>query len=92
MTAKADEAVDREMLGWQEECYKAMSGLRHKQKVICYWALRVDLWIGAAECSLRKAFLWKAKNAFFDELTFAYETEPQGARVGRNDGFGFWRR
>jgi len=81
MVAKADGLLNREMLGWQEECYKAMSGLRHKQEGHMLLGL-YGLTYGLVRLMLiAKGVLLESENAFFDELTFAYETEPQGAEL-----------
>lgn len=89
MTAKADELLNREMLGWQEECYKAMSGLRHKQEGHMLLGL-YGLTYGLVRLMLiAKGVLLESENAFFDELTFAYETEPQGAELVEMMGLAF---
>jgi predicted nucleotidyltransferase len=81
MTAKADFVLNREMLAWQEECYKAMSGLLHKQEGHMLLGL-YGLTYGLVRLMLiAKGVLLESENAFFEELKFAYETEPQGVEL-----------
>jgi len=81
MVKKADSLLNREMLGWQEECYKAMSGLLHKQEGHMLLGL-YGLTYGLVRLMLiAKGVLLASENAFFEELKFAYETEPQGVEL-----------
>ena len=100
MVRKADRLLNREMLGWQEECYKAMSGLLHKQEGHMLLGL-YGLTYGLVRLMLiAKGVLLASENAFFEELKFAYETEPQGVELvemmrlafGLDDGFPLLQR
>lgn len=89
MVSKANALLNREMLGWQEECYKAMSGLRHKQEGHMLLGL-YGLTYGLVRLMLiAKGVLLQSENEFFNELVYAYESEPVGAELVEMMGLAF---
>ena len=95
MIEQADKYLNKEMILWQEECYKAMSGMRFYQEGQMLLGL-YGLTYGLVRLMLiAKGILLQSENAFFDELTQAYSQDQEGIELvemmglafGLDDGF-----
>lgn len=97
---KADAILNREMLAWQEECYKAMAGVCEKQDGKMLLGL-YGLTYGLVKLMLvAKGVLLQSENDFYEQLCLAYSEEPNGKDLvdmmglafGLEDGFPLLQR
>ncbi len=89
MQQKADVYLNREMLGWQEECYKAMSGVQDKQNGKMLLGL-YGLTYGLVKLMLvAKGVLLQSENDFYEQLCLAYSAETKGKDLVEMMGLAF---
>ncbi|MCE5196290.1 MAG: nucleotidyltransferase domain-containing protein [Negativicutes bacterium] len=89
MRQKADAYLNREMLVWQEECYKAMAGVRDKQDGKMLLGL-YGLTYGLVKLMLvAKGVLLQSENDFYEQLCLAYSAEAKGRDLVEMMGLAF---